>query len=44
VEVILDHGDHGVLDDLLFGGEQGRHLLLELLGQPGQDGGSLYGI
>jgi hypothetical protein len=44
VEVILDHGDHGVLDDLLFCGELGRHLLLELLGQPAHQWGSLYGI
>jgi hypothetical protein len=39
VKVILDHSDHGMLDDLLFGGELGRHLLLELLGQPAKEGG-----
>jgi hypothetical protein len=33
--MILDHGGHGVLHDLLLGGQLGRHLLAKLLRQPG---------
>jgi hypothetical protein len=34
--MVLDHGDHGVLNNLLLGSQLGRHLLLKLLGQPGE--------
>ena len=36
VEVVLDHGGHGVLDHLLLGGQLGRHLLPELCRQAKQ--------
>ena len=33
VEMVLDHGEHGVLDVLLLGAQLHRHLSLKLLGQ-----------
>ena len=33
VEMVLHHGDHGVLDVLLVLGQLSGHLLLELLGE-----------